>query len=109
MEAPQALVDTNTNEHNTMEPEKEFSHSLPLLTRLRLRFDSDIDSKWADLVLLGCFYTTGMVDAIAFNTWSCFVGMQTGWSSLAADFIEDRTDKLCRKHHLRRPWSQSSS
>jgi len=52
--------------------------SIPWATRLRLRFTSDVDPRWGDIVLLGCFLTTGMVDSVAFNTWNCFVGMQTG-------------------------------
>jgi hypothetical protein len=25
-----------------------------------------------------CFCISGLIDAVAFNTWGCFVGMQTG-------------------------------
>jgi uncharacterized membrane protein YoaK (UPF0700 family) len=28
-----------------------------------------------------CFFISGLVDAVAFNTWGCFVGMQTGKST----------------------------
>lgn len=80
-----------------MEPEKDFQQSLPWLTRLRLRFTSDIDSKWGDIILLACFFTTGMVDAIAFNTWNCFVGMQTGWSTTAPISTEGMTDHLLQE------------
>ncbi|KAK4944349.1 hypothetical protein LTR10_016235 [Elasticomyces elasticus] len=96
MAAPQALVNANANEHSTMEPEKDFPQSLPLLTRLRLRFTRDIDSKWGDLVLLGCFYTTGMVDAVAFNTWNCFVGMQTGNTVFAGLGVSHLPDNVPR-------------
>jgi hypothetical protein len=27
-----------------------------------------------------CFCISGLIDAVAFNTWGCFVGMQTGTS-----------------------------
>ena len=29
-----------------------------------------------------CFCISGMIDAVAFNTWGCFVGMQTGMSRI---------------------------
>merc|ERR1712000_599927 len=73
-----------------MEPGKELSlGSLPWSTRLRLRLTSDIDTRWADTILLACFFTTGMVDSIAFNTWSCFVGMQTGNTIFAGLGVSD--------------------
>ena len=31
-----------------------------------------------------CFFTSGMIDAVAFNSWNCFVGMQTGNTIFAA-------------------------
>ena len=60
-------------------PEQEMPpSSLPWATRLRSRLTSEIDVGWTDTILLGCYFTTGMVDSIAFNIWRCFVGMQTG-------------------------------
>jgi hypothetical protein len=80
----------STDEHYAMEPGKDFSlGSLPWPTRLRLRLTSDIDTRWADTILLACFFTTGMVDSIAFNTWSCFVGMQTGNTIFAGLGVSD--------------------
>ncbi|KAK6384797.1 hypothetical protein LTS17_002360 [Exophiala oligosperma] len=74
----------------TMEPSKELPlDSLPWTTRLRLRFAQDIDPAWADTILLACFFTTGMVDSIAFNTWDCFVGMQTGNTIFAGLGVSD--------------------
>jgi hypothetical protein len=103
MATPLPLV--NAKERNTMEPEKDFPQSLPWLTRIRLRFTSDIDTKWGDTILLACFFSTGMVDAIAFNTWNCFVGMQTGWLTMCAPIsTEGKTD-----HSLQEtPFSQAS-
>ncbi|KAF2028071.1 hypothetical protein EK21DRAFT_102142 [Setomelanomma holmii] len=45
---------------------------------LRRRLNAQIDTKWADLILLGCFYCSGLIDSMAFNMYGCFVSMQTG-------------------------------
>jgi hypothetical protein len=29
-------------------------------------------------ILIACFFISGLIDSVAFNTWNCFVGMQTG-------------------------------
>ncbi|KZM19333.1 uncharacterized protein EKO05_0002918 [Ascochyta rabiei] len=47
-------------------------------SQFRQRLDAQIDSKWADLILLGCFFCSGLVDSMAFNMYACFVSMQTG-------------------------------
>ena len=48
--------------------------------RFRRYWDEDVDPKWADLLLILCFFTSGVVDSVAFNVWSCFASMQTGIS-----------------------------
>lgn len=40
--------------------------------------DQELDAKWMGGVIIACFFTSGMIDAVAFNSWNCFVGMQTG-------------------------------
>lgn len=48
----------------------------------------ELDEHFMGLVVLICFFTSGLVDSVAFNSWNCFVGMQTGkprpssWSRL---------------------------
>ncbi|KAF2844309.1 hypothetical protein T440DRAFT_512271 [Plenodomus tracheiphilus IPT5] len=39
---------------------------------------AEIDTKWADLLLLACFFCSGLIDSMAFNMYGCFVSMQTG-------------------------------
>lgn len=36
------------------------------------------------LPILICFFTSGLIDSVAFNSWNCFVGMQTGNTIFAA-------------------------
>ena len=77
METPSSLSD----KEGTLNTNSEFpTSSLPWTVRLRSRFTSDIDTAWADTILLGCFFVAGIVDSVAFNTYSCFVSMQTGES-----------------------------
>ena len=38
----------------------------------------ELDSSWMGLVIVICFFTSGIIDSVAFNTWNCFVAMQTG-------------------------------
>lgn len=47
---------------------------------IRRRLNAQIDTKWADLILLACFYCSGLIDSMAFNMYGCFVSMQTGES-----------------------------
>jgi hypothetical protein len=47
-------------------------------SQVRQRLDAEIDTKWADLILLGCFFCSGLIDSMAFNMYACFVSMQTG-------------------------------
>ncbi len=75
METPQSAPEQDpTNGLGAESPHLSLSWS----TRLLSRFESDVDTKWADSILVGCFFVTGIVDSFAFNSYSCFVGMQTG-------------------------------
>lgn len=38
----------------------------------------DVHEDWADIILVILSFISGMVDSAVFNTWSCFVSMQTG-------------------------------
>jgi hypothetical protein len=37
-----------------------------------------ISNKYTDYLLLACCFLSGLSDTGCFNTWSCFVNMQTG-------------------------------
>lgn len=38
----------------------------------------ELDIHCMGAVILICFFTSGLIDSVAFNSWNCFVGMQTG-------------------------------
>lgn len=45
---------------------------------------AEIDTKWGDIILLGCSFCSGLIDSAAFNIYGCFVSMQTGNTIFAA-------------------------
>jgi hypothetical protein len=48
------------------------------VTRFRQHMAQDVHEDWADVILVVLSFISGMVDSAVFNTWSCFVSMQTG-------------------------------
>ena len=52
--------------------------------RLQRRLTAEIDTKWGDIILIGCFFCAGLIDSTAFNIYGCFVSMQTGNTIFAA-------------------------
>jgi uncharacterized membrane protein YoaK (UPF0700 family) len=46
--------------------------------RIRKALNHEVSRDWADLVLLGCYVVTGLLDSASTNVWGAFVSMQTG-------------------------------
>lgn len=44
----------------------------------------ELDVAYMGNIIIACFFTSGLIDAVAFNSWNCFVGMQTGNTVFAA-------------------------
>ncbi|OQV09391.1 hypothetical protein CLAIMM_13517 [Cladophialophora immunda] len=44
----------------------------------------ELDTSYMSVVLVICFLISGLIDSVAFNTWNCFVNMQTGNTVFAA-------------------------
>lgn len=40
--------------------------------------NDELDGAHTSIYLLVSFFTSGLIDSVVFNAWSCFVGMQTG-------------------------------
>jgi hypothetical protein len=57
-------------------------------SQIQQRLDADVDARWADLILLGCFFCSGLIDSMAFNMYACFVSMQTGQYIAKPDMID---------------------
>lgn len=69
---------------------------------IRSRLEAQIDTKWGDIVLLACFYCSGLIDSMAFNMYGCFVSMQTGNTIFIGLGVNGQPDSLPRNS-----WSKS--
>lgn len=49
-----------------------------VVSYLVAELDRDVWMGAMSAVPIICFCISGLIDAVAFNTWGCFVGMQTG-------------------------------
>ena len=58
---------------------------------LRKRLMVDVARDWADVVLLLCYITTGLLDSSSISAWGSFVSMQTG-SIPITRFLLPRTE-----------------
>jgi hypothetical protein len=38
----------------------------------------ELDVSWMGVHIIVSFFTSGLIDSVAFNSWNCFVSMQTG-------------------------------
>lgn len=38
----------------------------------------ELDASYMSFVIILCFFISGLIDSVAFNSWNCFVDMQTG-------------------------------
>lgn len=84
------------------------------LQRTKSYLTADISTRWADLVLMVCFFVSGLVDSGAYNAYSCFVSMQVSRDSLQnapmrskkkkeMPILTDPNHQTDRKHNLPRP------
>lgn len=60
----------------------------------------ELDASWMGGIVIICFFTSGLIDSVAFNTWNCFVGMQTG-SAPPSSLSRCKTDSSCRQYRFR--------
>ncbi|KAM0421179.1 hypothetical protein ACHAPT_011071 [Fusarium lateritium] len=49
---------------------------------LRKKFVVDARRDWADIMLLGCYIITGILDSASISTWGAFVSMQTAAAAI---------------------------
>lgn len=50
----------------------------PAKSNWRSHLTVNVHRDWADLVLLLCYFVTGLLDSASIQTWGSFVSMQTG-------------------------------
>ena len=51
------------------------------LEKAKHYFSATVSTRWADLILLVCFFMSGLTDAGAYNAYECFTSMQVNLSS----------------------------
>ena len=49
-----------------------------VIRRFEQHMTVDISKTWGDLILLGCYIITGLLDSSSVQVWGSFVSMQTG-------------------------------
>ena len=49
-----------------------------LYATMTRHFKAEIDTRYADIVLIVCGFVSGLVDGLSFNAWGSFSSMQTG-------------------------------
>jgi hypothetical protein len=62
----------------TKTPTQETKHTMDYL-------NNQLDTARMSLVIITCFFISGLIDSVVFNSWSCFVNMQTGKLLVDAD------------------------
>lgn len=60
--------------------------------RLRKHMTQDVSTSWGDIILLGSYIITGLLDSCGTSTWGSFLSMQTGKSQSNDRIIAIRTD-----------------
>ncbi|KAF7502708.1 hypothetical protein GJ744_005247 [Endocarpon pusillum] len=64
--------------------QNRMTSSIRSASRFMEHFNEEVAGAHTSLYLLASFFTSGLIDSVAFNAWSCFVGMQTGNTIFAA-------------------------
>lgn len=49
-----------------------------LASRWRKYLVADVNRDWADVILILCYFITGLLDSSSISVWGSFVSMQTG-------------------------------
>ncbi|RMD40779.1 hypothetical protein DV735_g4322, partial [Chaetothyriales sp. CBS 134920] len=67
-----------TGSEKSQRPPRISSSLQKFTSNMHLFFKQELDITYMGLVMVMCFFISGLIDSVAFNSWSCFVGMQTG-------------------------------
>ncbi|KAK6379284.1 hypothetical protein LTS17_006202 [Exophiala oligosperma] len=61
----------------------------------------ELDATYMSFVIMVCFFVSGMIDSVAFNSWSCFVNMQTGNTIFAALGLDGQPKASHRRQYYK--------
>ena len=75
--------DTSCSNNSTLRDEKQPSYLkmislVSASTSMKGYLKDEVNGAHTSIYLLVSFFTSGLIDSVAFNAWACFVGMQTG-------------------------------
>ena len=95
--------------HTPMLQSKDISTSAKVKDYLA----AEVDSRWTELVLIVCFFISGMIDAGAYNAYECFCSMQVSSVTLPCiksihQYRTNASDEIDGQHNLRGPGSLGS-
>ncbi len=73
-------ADEAVDEEMPLLPEHSSPTKAPvtLISRCRRHLRADVSRDWADVVLVLCYFITGLLDSASISYWGSFVSMQTG-------------------------------
>lgn len=92
-----------------MEGEEKISHKAKQgAKRVRRYLNNELRSPYTSLILVVCFFTSGLIDATAFYAWSAFVGMQTGKTWYGRP-DEEMADQASQETQSSLPWDYPAS
>ncbi len=76
---PWSSMDSSTDrqKREPMEKMEKISRTAEISRNYLLQ---ELDSSYMSVVLVTLFFISGLVDSVAFNSWNCFVNMQSGKS-----------------------------
>jgi hypothetical protein len=75
---------SNSTARNTNGVPRSANEEQPLLGRplsksgWREKMMVNVHRDWADVILILCYFITGLLDSASISTWGSFVSMQTG-------------------------------
>lgn len=58
--------------------------------RMKRHFNAQIDTRRADVILIICFFISGLTDAGAYNAWNVFLSMQVSYTAFFSAFVGTR-------------------
>lgn len=56
-------------------------------SRFKRHFNAQIDTRRADVILIICFFISGLTDAGAYNAWKVFLSMQVSYATFLPQYF----------------------
>jgi len=63
----------------------------------KVYLNADVSTRWTDIILIACFFISGLVDSGTYNAYQCFVSMQVSLSSHCPTYGKTNADSQNRQ------------